>query len=885
MVAAPWLEEAVLPILREGGQGGTHVQHNSPPDDSSVSSTDSSESSVLEHSMDNETDLADYGPSMTALKKLVQDQHDLTGGQNTRQQYTPLYNEYKEFSLAIYKDEKIVVERLFKFLQFQAHREQRTGPALIEPDADDDLASQDKDIIHDPLHKIIMLELKKRSRKRKRNKSGKTRAKTKYHFQVDDYKKVMDHIQNDIIGKEVHQWVFHNRLKNVGKYRNAVKHFADDATKKAIADCHAISLLVSNVELRKKMADVEENNPHLCRVTEKFQYPKLYKLTEQFLWDEYQKGINWKYLTRAFRDRYTFLMSVQTCTRHEATVSSMLSSFDVADIELPGELENYSLLMRNIYKGKTNQEDSKTILTAKSIRHKNVFLCEQGALAIYLFTRFRIHDEDFNLLSNESYGKVRATVAVNHNTQKQFYKARVKCMGAGTYYAKLCDAFAYFGFNVSHVIHFGRACTPVLLEFASVLIEQIEMLGDWNQDKYRKSYSLNLPWEALRAAAGFPKEIGHYRLPRNKLPVPDSLKKKVFPNITRAQAIIESLPKERQFRLPRAHMFLRVMKYLSGVFVQDVCALRLEGRDMHYLFSDPFFQDTEFLDYERRFLDVYKHHTDPANDPTLDPIRVAAPHMANHLGSIKSFTYHGFGAVNRQLDVVQLQNQEMLKLLKQNKAASDHVVHVIGSAFQAGYEAHLGSPSRPSHQNLNEDSSPSANHISPSPRNGTPPTSPTTGTSPGQNTTTTNVEGQPLAFPTFDRLCYDSIDQIHSDWFGMPDSAYTHLSGLKSLYSCRKWRKSLGNCPHKRENDKKMLQKLKRIGDFMEHHQQRGLSPDQVKDIIRDFLEKSPKSKETLTGIDKLIKKNKGTPLVGNELPANETDNVERDEVEGNASV
>ena len=97
----------------------------------------------------------------------------------------------------------------------------------------------------------------------------------------------------------------------------------------------------------------------------------------------------------------------------------------------------------------------------------------------------------------------------------------------------------------------------------------------------------------------------------------------------------------------------------------------------------------------------------------------------------------------------------------------------------------------------------------------------------------------------------------------------------------------MGNCPHKRENDKKMLQKLKRIGDFMEHHQQRGLSPDQVKDIIRDYLEKSPKSKETLTGIDKLIKKNQDTPLVRNEMPSvgNEIDDVELDNVEGNAPV
>ena len=124
---------------------------------------------------------------------------------------------------------------------------------------------------------------------------------------------------------------------------------------------------------------------------------------------------NWKDMTTSFRNRYTLLMSVQTCTRHEATLSCMLQSFDVATISPQDELEPYSLLIRNIYKGKTNQEDSVTILQAKSIGHKDPNFCEQGALAIYLFARFCVHDEEFDLSKNSNWMKVRTTVSVKNS--------------------------------------------------------------------------------------------------------------------------------------------------------------------------------------------------------------------------------------------------------------------------------------------------------------------------------------------------------------------------------------------------------------------------------------------------------------------------------------
>jgi hypothetical protein len=64
----------------------------------------------------------------------------------------------------------------------------------------------------------------------------------------------------------------------------------------------------------------------------------------------------------------------------------------------------------------------------------------------------------------------------------------------------------------------------------------------------------------------------------------------------------------------------------------------------------------------------------------------------------------------------------------------------------------------------------------------------------------------------------------------------------------------LGSNASKREADKKMLQKMKRIGEYMENRMNGGESKEQMVTHLRQLIAQSPKNKETLTGIDKLLK-------------------------------
>ena len=85
---------------------------------------------------------------------------------------------------------------------------------------------------------------------------------------------------------------------------------------------------------------------------------------------------------------------------------------------------------------------------------------------------------------------------------------------------------------------------------------------------------------------------------------------------------------------------------------------------MHQLCQDPFFQYPLFIEYENKFIETFEVSSDLRNDPTLDPIKRAAPLMGHHLGYLKAYTYQGFNHIYGRMDNLHSQTQEMQKELK-----------------------------------------------------------------------------------------------------------------------------------------------------------------------------------------------------------------------------
>ena len=821
---------------------------------------------------DNMEDLAGYGPSLQELGEHTRAQSKALGSKSTAKQYARLVEEYRQFSQRIFGDEEILVDRVFKFLLFQAHRSQRVqkgddGEELAVV-SDDEFArafgdGEDRDGEDRDAEECVRRPKKKRRKRMRKTTKGKA---TKYVFNVEDYKNVMDHIRDDIAGKDVSDWVHADRLKSIEKHYSALGNAASNEVSLQIKTNLEIKKLVDNVKRRAKMMKVEADSEELCRVTEKFRYPELYDKCEKMLWNEHQTKGNWKYLSSTLRTRYTFLMTTQTCTRHEASLTCMLSSFEVVTHHLRDELEPYQILVRNIYKGKNNQEDSATILQAKSIRHKLPQMCEQGALAIYLFVRFYVMEEEFDFSQNKFWQKVRTTPSLNMSRKKFKEEGRHNKMKSSTYYAKLDKVFEHFGFNHYHVLHFGRSCQPVLQELEGVLIAVIEQLGMWNVQVCQKHYSLNLPFEALRVAAGFRKERGFYRLPRTHLKVPQELKRLVYPTIEKSKAKFRAMSKAQQHVRQMAEKFLRVMDHLAEVFVQDICQLRLEGRDMHLLYQHRFFRTKEFLSYEAEFRHVFATATDPRNDPTIDPIKKVAPLMGHHLGDVKNIMNGGFVSVGRQLQQMGMQVNSIHSILAASTLFHQHFNHVFNGAVNAHVNSPYLTPPNIVRPNTSNAVLP---HNATSPQQPTqlavqPPVTPE-----GEVAEHSGDDGDcpslPPSLPEFDRLGYNSLEQIYNDWFGKEDSLFPPHGGIKSLYDKKEFRKSLGSDANKRAADKKMLQKMRRIGEYISSNCNDQSDVQCVFQHLRSLLSKSSKKDETLTGIDQIITKEKKGVLPPNE--------------------
>ena len=141
-------------------------------DESRVSCTDSSdEMSVV---IDDDRPLAEYGPSIEELEEFTRDQALKLGATSTAKQYGRKMEEYRDFAGAVFNDEAVTVDRAIKFLQFQAHRECRnTGDDPPELTAE-------------------ALSASKTKKRKRRVKKGNGTKVSKYKFNVDDYKKVMD---------------------------------------------------------------------------------------------------------------------------------------------------------------------------------------------------------------------------------------------------------------------------------------------------------------------------------------------------------------------------------------------------------------------------------------------------------------------------------------------------------------------------------------------------------------------------------------------------------------------------------------------------------------------------------------------------------------------
>jgi hypothetical protein len=775
------------------------------------------------------------------LLKLAKADAKKYGAKSTADDYSKVVEEFKEYLEEVHGTKNMTIDHTFRYLFYVANRPKRSNGAVCSSSE-----------TGESLQKV---------------------RRVRHKFDIKEYDTVMEKLANSPADTILPSTAEEPKLLTLSKHYYALLDYAlDNIAEKMKHHSGMKKLRAGVIGWQKHNAELlfdEKINPQL----EKFGYAELGASIEQHFWDKFKvdqrKTACLGSLCGALRNRYHLLTTIQTLARHDSCLHCKLSSFTIKEWTVPTEPQAYTVLFRNVTVAKNlarNQSKS-TQMQTKSIRHKNPIMCEQGALAMFLFVRFLVTCEVFDLCDNESWFHVHTSTDCTPKGLRNFNP--FQNMSESTYYAALVKAFKAHGERPSHVRHFGRCAGAAFLELMEVSLELIRMLGNWLENIHEMHYSLKIGWEALRVAAGFPKEQGSYYVPRSKVEVPQELKDLVFPHFKVAKDQFLELPQPEQISRKTSRQFIDVMDYLSEVFVQDVCALLLtDSHKDNWLFTLPFFQEPLFLQYREKFEREMVHLTDPMNDPTIDPIKKAAPLIGNHIAGIHTQQQHQ-GAYVRQF------REDVIVEMKELKRKQDEAIEVQKKLLEAlqheqyvrhaTFEAHVNSPFR--NKGVNCDASPSVGegttchtgHGDMFQYNGAHNTNNMLETAermaedmvvhPNSNDIRDSHDNAtPKKYPP---LCtsYTSLEDMKNTWNGAEGSMYQEFGGLKELWKDNDYQKLFA------EKQKKAIRRLQYINRYFVHRLEAGCDWNDVVEDINKAFEDSNKTEITLSGTELILRK------------------------------
>jgi hypothetical protein len=255
------------------------------------------------------------------------------------------------------------------------------------------------------------------------------------------------------------------------------------------------------------------------------------------------------------------------------------------------------LIFRIIFptrEGKTNHGQK---LYGRAMRHADVVLCPVGGLSFYLGMRFAMTSEfdEFTLddwLDNKKWFDIKLLVDTSrHDVDLK------KSMSSDSYASAIKKVLQELGLPLFHLIHIGRVVGPKILEMLEAERDEIRTLGNWDPSMQEKCYSTKMPMSAIRKIAGFVQSNSMHYNPRTQ-PIPsDDLKKKTsFGWAFGACDLLERAIMENRELKFTALNFLRMMKEMATIFLQDAAALWIEHpeRRTHPLFSLDVFRESQW---------------------------------------------------------------------------------------------------------------------------------------------------------------------------------------------------------------------------------------------------------------------------------------------------
>ena len=149
----------------------------------------------------------------------------------------------------------------------------------------------------------------------------------------------------------------------------------------------------------------------------------------------------------------------------------------------------------------------------------------------------------------------------------------------------------------SVVTHICRKGPVTELQYEGVDSSQSRSMGRWAGDTFGGAYAREVPREALRVLADFPKETRNtYFLPRSMVEPPEALQKQIFPEL---ETYLQKFSDGKIDSEITAVSFLKLLKYLRVVFLQDVVLIKEKYPDL-IVFDLPIFSTPGWEEFEKQ---------------------------------------------------------------------------------------------------------------------------------------------------------------------------------------------------------------------------------------------------------------------------------------------
>ena len=362
------------------------------------------------------------------------------------------------------------------------------------------------------------------------------------------------------------------------------------------------------------------------------------------------------------RNRFVWLFTLAGLLRGESLFKGDLADLFVFEQPTRSEPHPYEVLVLKMETGKTNKD--KTLL-GRVLRNRNVKECPFGALGFYLLARFAMTNElnRYDFTKNKSWFNAKILIGEKGLSNGMDLGRLTKAIDNRPYGDEIGRCCDRLNLPTSHFVHLGRNQGPIRLEMAEVPPEYIKILGNWNPDTQESVYSSKFPVPALRVAAGFDLEKGGHYNPRTKIQPPKELQQLIFPELEQVTSVVNAAIEERLARIQRkkkgrarncttplatATSFLRLLKKLRRIILQDAAAMMAEGRD-HPLFGMPVFKSTLFL----QFTATMKDHLESTSDH--EPIDLLLQRVMPTVNARMTALQQGIAGLTQK--VAQLENE------------------------------------------------------------------------------------------------------------------------------------------------------------------------------------------------------------------------------------